>query len=148
LALAYQFASRIDLVDLSSGHQTIATGPEAVKASYRIDEKTGRFFWKEDNQHAYLAITADETFIYALFCGQHDNQRGSNDLVANRIHVFDWSGRFIESLAVDRPIFTLGISDSSDILYAWVQDPWSAVASFPLSPSLRARLRAKQSALN
>lgn len=146
LALAYQFAAELDIIDLKSGRHVTANGPRPVRASFRIDPKTKRFFWNKDNQHAYWDLTATEHFIFALFSGEKDDSRASGEVFAQRIHVFDWEGRFLLELATDRPITTLSINETGDVLYGSIEEPWPAAAAFPIPRSVLALLNRQKGA--
>ena len=129
IVLAYQFKSELDLLDLTTGRHIAVTGPRQTKASFRI--ANNRFFWNDDNQHAYRSVTADENRVYALFSGHKDDDKRA---YTSRVHVFDWNGRFLREHAFDRLVGTITVSSSGTQLYASVEDPWPSVVVYQLPP--------------
>ena len=135
MALAYQFASRVDFFGPEGARYGTVQGPRAVTARYHIDG-TGRFRWKDDNEMAHWGMAATQRYVYTLFCGCKLLTGNESPAL---LHVYDWEGRFVAELALDRPIRSLAVSPDDAILYGGYEEPYPAVGEWRLPASLRER---------
>jgi len=63
----------------------------------------------------YLAITADSQYIYALYVGEETNIK-SGFPNGRFIHIFDWNGKFVRKLYLDKEASHIGIDAKNNIL--------------------------------
>jgi hypothetical protein len=132
LVLAYQFSARLDILDLETGVHRRVTGPIQSRASYRVDPESQRFFWNDDNQHAYWSVAADEETIFALYSGRQDNAPYADSLAARRVQVFDWHGAYCGTFVLDRPSDRIAVSEDGRWLFASIEEPWEAVGMYAI----------------
>jgi hypothetical protein len=66
----------------------------------------------DKTKYAYLSVTHDENYIYTLYSG-------SAKTCSNRVFVFDWSGNFIEEIALNREVCKIYINPKTKILYCY-----------------------------
>jgi hypothetical protein len=130
VAIAYQFANRLEIAARDGRHLASARGPREGNPSYRLEG--GRFFWNDDNVSLYTGATASEHHVYLLYCGCRfaDEQR------MTRVHVFDWKGRFVRELAFDRPVGALAVSADDSALFGFVEDTHPSIAEWNPGPFL------------
>lgn len=126
IALAYQFASRIDWFTADGDRYGTVAGPRETEARWSV--RDGRFFWDDDNQKAYVGAHGGEHHLFALFCGCHNGEEPRPD----RIHVFTWDGDFVGELALDRPVFAFTVSPDERMLYGATMEPFPAVGEWEL----------------
>ncbi|MBI4544863.1 MAG: hypothetical protein HY703_06700 [Gemmatimonadetes bacterium] len=141
LALSYQYRSRVDFFTAAGEMYASTTGPRPVTPRYHVAD--GRHFWDPGSEMAYAGAAAGSRFVYALFCGCRLGQNGQSSLPA-RIHVFDWEGRFLEELALDRPVIQFTVSAGDSLLYASFQDPYPRVGEWALPARLRRSSRPEE----
>lgn len=104
-----EFYSNDTLVNIVIGQEKF--GPKMqvtkLKEGYAVDEY-------EKSQFAYLSIAYTDEFIYCLYAGNR-----SGETCANRIIVFDWNGKFINELSLDRAVCKICIDPKRKILYCY-----------------------------
>jgi hypothetical protein len=140
IVLAYQFRARLDFLDFKSGRQITVTGPRETAPSFQIESQSARFFWKEDNQHAYWSVAATDDLVFALFSGHRDTERKS----PSRIHVFNWAGEFLGEVQLDRESIVIAASPNDNMLFGMVEEPWPAVAGWAIPLDLTAKWRGQR----
>jgi hypothetical protein len=133
LALAYQWASRIDFFSADGSHSGSAEGPRSTTPKYRITDN--RFFWDPQGEMAYTGVQATDSYVYAMFCGCREAD--DPDQRSQRVHVFRWDGDFVAELQLDRKVTAFAVSPDDAFLYAAVTEPHPAVAEWRLPPALR-----------
>ncbi len=77
--------------------------------------KLEKGFSVEENKktkYAYLSITSNKKYIYSLYSGGDAEKTTSN-----RIFVFNWDGKFIKEMTLDREISNIYIDAKNNILY-------------------------------
>ena len=73
---------------------------------------TGR---QQEIKFHYLAITADQQYIYALYVGETTNNK-SGFPNGRFIHIFDWNGAFVRKLHLDKEASHIGIDAKNHAL--------------------------------
>jgi TolB-like 6-blade propeller-like len=132
LALAYQWASRIDVFNGDGRRVGSIRGPRATAAKYRIQDN--RFFWDPRGEMAYTAVRTTDRFVYALFCGCREAD--DPDQRSRRLHVFRWNGDFVAEVQLDRRVTAFTVAGDDSVLYAFVTEPYPAVGEWRLAPVL------------
>jgi len=92
LALAYQHLDRLDLFDAAGRRLRTTRGPRPVATRFRSDDR-GHVGRPPGEPRAYLNVAATDAFLYLLYCG-----RCSEDRLPDRVHVYDWEGRFVREI--------------------------------------------------
>lgn len=126
LAVAYQFAPQIDFFTVAGEHYAKASAPRDLDVRWRTEGN--RFFWLDGNESGYVAITANESYVYGLFC---ECKLGDNEPPPPYLHVYDWEGNFVGEWQFDVTvrIITVEPSDPSRLV-AVVEDPYPQIAEF------------------
>lgn len=134
LALAYQWASRIDFFTTDGRHLGSVQGPRTTAAKYRISSDD-RFLWDPQGQMAYTGIQATDRYVYAMFCGCREAD--DRDQRSQRVHVFRWNGDFVSEIQLDRRVTAFAVSPDDAVLYGSITEPHPAVGEWRLPASLR-----------
>ena len=140
VALAYGFASRVDLFTPDAAHRkTILPSARPVRLSYDVDA-SGVAHSNPDNEKAYQAAYGTPRFIYAVFCGctRQEYTDGRKPIV---VQVWTWDGRLVATLTLDRPIVSLSVSDDDTRLFGLAWNPEPAVLEWMLPNDLAGRGR-------
>jgi TolB-like 6-blade propeller-like len=135
LALAYQWASRIDFFSPDGRRTGTVQGPRPTAAKYRISGDD-RFFWDPQGQMAYTGVHSTGRFVYAMFCGCREAD--DSDQRSERVHVFRWNGDFVREIQLDRRVTAFAVSPDDTFLYAAVTEPHPAVGEWRLPATLGA----------
>lgn len=131
IALAYQFAPRIDFFTIDGARYGSVEGPRRTTPRWRM--RDGRFTWEDANEMAYWSVRATDRYVYALFCGcRLDEQR-----LPDRVHVFRWNGDLVGELALDRPVMALAVSADDERLYGAIEEPYPTIGEWTLPAELR-----------
>jgi hypothetical protein len=134
LALAYQWASRIDFFSADGRRLGSVEGPRPTSAKYTVSDD--RFFWDPKGQMAYTGIYATRRYVYAMFCGCREAD--DRDQRSQRVHVFRWNGNFVSEIQLDRRVTAFAVSPDDAFLYASITEPHPAVGEWELPAVLRA----------
>lgn len=139
IVLVYQFLPKLSFFSLADTTQLEAHGPRPMRASFRTDPETRRFFWNDDNESAYWGVEVTNDYVYALFQGRRDfvNPAPRPD----RIHVFTWQGEFVRELVLDTPVTTFTVSADNSRLYGFVEEPHPQIAEWRMPDALRHQVR-------
>jgi hypothetical protein len=135
LALAYQWASRIDFFSPEGRRLGSVEGPRPTKAKYTVSNN--RFFWDPNGQMAYTGIQATRRYVYAMFCGCREAD--DRDQRSQRVHIFRWNGDFVSEIQLDRRVTAFAVSPDDAFLYASITEPHPAVGEWRLPAVLQAR---------
>jgi hypothetical protein len=134
LALAYQWASRIDFFSPDGDRLGSVQGPRPTRAKYRI--ANDRFFWDPQGEMAYTGVQATNRYVYAAYCGC--KEADDRDQRSRRVHVFRWNGDFVSEIQLDRRVTAFAVSEDDAVLYASITEPHPAVGEWRLPAGLRA----------
>jgi hypothetical protein len=132
IAIAYQSENRLNIVDLANRTVLNTKGPKDIVARFTLSQVPGlgpRFKWQSGYEQAYVAVTASDRRIYALFCGSCMERRE----LPRTVHVFDWSGSHRAEYIFPAGLTAVSVSPngrllvgaSEDVaprLYAWMID--------------------------
>ncbi len=133
IAVTYQFASRVDFFRADGRPYGTVSGPRPTEISYEVDRK-GRMNWKPDNVMTSWSMTSTDRYVYVLFCGCEMREGGESP---TRVHVYDWSGNFIQEIALDRPIRGAAVTLDDSWLYGAVEEPFPVVGEWRLPAGLQ-----------
>jgi hypothetical protein len=136
LALAYQWASRIDFFSADGDRLGSVQGPRGTAAKYRVSSDD-RFFWDPQGQMAYTAIQSTARYVYAAFCGCREAD--DPDQRSQRLHVFRWNGDFVSEIQLDRRVTAFAVSPDDAFLYGSITEPHPAVGEWKLPAALQAQ---------
>ena len=75
---------------------------------------------KEHTRTGYIAVTAQDGYIYGLYSGRKLDHPQRN--MANMLLILDWDGNFITSYKLDRNVFEFAVSPAGKYLFAIVND--------------------------
>lgn len=131
VAVAYEEEAIVDLIDLDAGSYRRVRGPEPVETEYEI--RDGRLHTGEGNERAYSLVTASDELVLAGFLGD-DFQTDRYGQKPVRIHVFDWRGRYLAELELDRAVTALRVSPDGSTLWGAYADPVPRIGEWSLPP--------------
>ena len=78
-----------------------------LKRGFSIEEN-------EKTKYAYLSIASNKKYIYGLYSGNYEGKTTSN-----RILIFNWDGKFIKEVILDREVSKINIDSKNSILYCY-----------------------------
>lgn len=125
--LAKHYTDEIEIFDFKTRKSTLVKGPDNFTLefnSFRIPHMDVSS-QNDKTMTAFVGTGATtEKFIYLLYMGIHTSEntykRGYNKINAsNYIFVYDWSGRPVMKLKLDRDIMGFTVSNNNKIIYAY-----------------------------
>lgn len=123
-ALAFWFVSRLHIYSSARHLEMALAGPLEVRLDFAMHRaRTGQvgFLRTQETRPAYIGVTADGDFIYALFSGRAFGEFGARHLMGDELHVYGWDGRYHGRWRLEQDVSTISLHGTR--LYG--------VASFP-----------------
>ena len=116
--LAHLFNDNIEIFDLNSHKSVIVKGPENYKIEFKPLESDGDIIEANENSRlAFTSVVATDKFIYALYSG--DNQSNPNSIYAKALYIYDWNGKPVKNIKLDRYVSGFTVSRDDKTLYAY-----------------------------
>jgi hypothetical protein len=118
IALTYEYANRIDLIDRELHYTGMIRGPHPFSAprftiAAMPDSPKEHAFVSGSSSVAYLGLAASDSLLYAMYSGCG----GSCGRTATRVQVFRWNGEFVREFAMDRRLLMIAVSPDDKVLY-------------------------------
>ncbi|MCM1109656.1 MAG: hypothetical protein NC336_00415 [Clostridium sp.] len=89
--------------------------------SYRVSGTDGSEIYRTSMSEAptyYTGVTCDSDFIYALWKDKPHNV----EAYAEWIHKYDWKGKMVERIHLDKPLTEIRLEESTNTLYGYNPD--------------------------
>jgi len=135
VVVAYRNLSALDLIDLDGRTYKRVMGPRPAQARFEI--RDGGILIDDEHELAYITVVATERFVFGVFDGNTRATRreaGPGGGTSLLIHVFDWDGRYLLELELERGITTLEVSSDYRRIWTGLADPVPLVAEWMLPP--------------
>ncbi len=119
LVLAYRYTDVIEIYDINEKSWIAIQGPEVFNVEFEVGKNSfgNNFMEKTSNtRRAYNYGTVSDNFIYLLYSGKERNENWS---ISNCIFVFDWDGKPVAKLNLDRNISKFAITNDEKTIYAY-----------------------------
>ncbi|TCC96561.1 BF3164 family lipoprotein [Pedobacter hiemivivus] len=120
VVLAHRLSDQIEVFDLKSHKSITVKGPENYKAEFLpMQSHDGKdlITHNEKSRYSFTQVMSTDKFIYVLHSG--NNISGQNIDYAKSIFVYDWYGKPIKRVNLDRYVTGFTISDDDKSLYAY-----------------------------
>jgi hypothetical protein len=127
IAIANRYVGRIELLDLPDGTVHTIDAPVEVNAGH-APIALDRF--------AYLDVAGTTDRVIALFSGRTRDEYDGRAVFGDRLHVFDWEGRFQSEVRLDADALAIAVAEREGVVYALRHEPEPAVVRYRL-PSKR-----------
>lgn len=124
LAVVSRFADRLEIYDRQGNLTAHGQRP------FGFEPWDARGADPGDVRFAYLDVATTDTRVYALFSGRTRSE--GDAYLGDRILVFDWSGRLVDTWAVDARLMAIAVAPEGDWLYGIRHHPDPAVLAYPL----------------
>ena len=96
----------------------------------------------DDLRVGYLDLASTSRHLYALYSGKTRAESRGRTYFGKEVHVYDWNGERLATLALPELAFTLTVDPAGRYLYAVHHDPEPRVARYTLPANLRGRMAA------
>lgn len=109
-------------------------GPVPVEPNFTVSKQGDEVVFASGDslRFGYIAAAADSERVYALFSGRARFETPGRANLGDRIHVFDWEGRFEMEYRIEGGAINLALDPSSEWLYVTQADPEPAVVAYHL----------------
>jgi hypothetical protein len=75
--------------------------------------------WNHDSRYGYIDVTVSDNKIYALYSGAHVLLEPSHEPFKSKtVHVYDWDGKALETLLLDKYVSGIAVNNEDTELYA------------------------------
>lgn len=124
VALVSRFADRLEIYDREGNLTARGSRPFGFQPGDAGSDDPG------DVRFAYLDVATTADRVYALFSGR---TRAEGDAyLGDRVLVFDWSGRLLETWALNSRLMAIAVAPDGDWLYGVRHHPDPAVMAYRL----------------
>lgn len=139
IVAAARHAGRIDIVDAEGVARVSAAAPVPFEPSFDVRGAAGwpMAVFTDESRLGYIDVAATEGYIFALFSGRTAADFQGRSAYARDVHVFDWNGRLVEILRLDRDVAAIEVDAGRAQLFAIQHDPMPAILRFSLPPQLQ-----------
>jgi len=135
MVVAYRAMSVLDLVEMDSRTYRRVVAPHPAETRFEV--RDGGLFIDEQHELAYADVTATRRLVFGVFNGLTRAKRreaGPGGGTSRIIHVFDWEGRYLLKIELDRGITTLEVSPDHRLIWGGLADPYPLVGEWELPP--------------
>ncbi|WP_182954048.1 BF3164 family lipoprotein [Pedobacter gandavensis] len=120
VVLAHRLSDQIEIFDLKSHKSITVKGPENFKVEFKFfksvdqEDVIGR---DEGSRYAFIQAAATNKFIYVLYSGYNMSSQFVN--CAKTIYVYDWDGKPVKKINLDRDVSSITVGNDDQTLYAF-----------------------------
>lgn len=129
IALTYRFTDVLEIYDVDTQFGNGIKGPEGFDPEYnRIMSENGYVMERnKKTKFAFVGGSSTEKYLYLLYSGKLEVDENPN--YANNIFVYDWNGKPIRKLTLDRDILCFTVSQDDKEIYAYDPNTGNIVKS-------------------
>jgi hypothetical protein len=130
LVLAFKFSSRLHVYAATGRLERAIAGLRDVRLDFKVRRKPGNpstFVRIPETRPSYVAVTADDTFIYGLFSGRSIGEYGGDHMHGDELHVFRWSGEVVGRWTLGKAIAQVAVEPGTGRLFGLTMSPRPAV---------------------
>lgn len=124
VAVVSRFADRLEIYDRQGSLTARGHRPFGFQPGDARSDDLG------DVRFAYLDLATTDDRVYALFSGR--TRPEGDAYLGDRILVFDWTGRLLETWAVESRLMAIAVAPDGDWLYGVRHHPDPAVMAYRL----------------
>ena len=134
IAVLSRHSSLLELFDIRGTLIRREDGPLPVKPVFTVRKAAeGAMFASGDSlRFGYVAAAADQDHVYALFSGRARFEAPGRANLGDRIHMFDWEGRFVAEYRLNGEALNLAIDPSRRIIYVAHLEPTPSITAYTL----------------
>lgn len=132
LAVGARYSGQVDMYSMPEGMLSSARAPVPFRPRIDVGSNGAMLVFRtdRDTRFGYISMTSSADRVFALFSGRSRAQFPGRANYARELHVFDWNGRLIEVMRLDRDVFAIASNQEGNILYAISHDPDSEIVKF------------------
>lgn len=119
-ATAHMWSDKIEILDLKTKQGVTIKGPENFNpefVSFKSDTNQDLIGRNEKSRNAFSCLTTTDKYIYALFSGNNMTSPYIN--YGKTIFIYDWSGKPVREIKLDRYISSFVVSKDDRTVYAY-----------------------------
>lgn len=126
-------SSRLELYGRGGSLISAVDGPYRFDVDYVVEG--GRYVAGYRNRFGYIDLAGTDERLFGLFSGRSEEVFRNDAWLAEYVHEFDWTGRFLRALRLDQPVFDIAVDTARGALFAVATDPEPAVLRYDLPPA-------------
>lgn len=131
-------ADRLEFYDLDRDSSWIVSGPDGFGPRFTLglDPDMPAFSTDLDLRFGYIDAAPTADYLIALYSGKTRREARGQANFGQRIRVFDWEGKLVGEVGLERPVIGIGVDEERDVLYAVTHEPMPAIVRLVLSEIL------------
>lgn len=140
IAVGTRHADRLEIYRPDGTLVRQVTGPAGFIPVFEVNQRAqgASMATGDDLRVGYLDLTATRDHLFALFSGNTRGEARGRTYFGKEVHVYDWSGDRIATLALDEWAFSITVDTAGPgFLYAVRHDPAPNLARYTLPATLR-----------
>lgn len=131
VALLYKYVGRVDVYGVAGGR----IAARSASHTFPVPRLRGQADWENIYDVHVNGQGGTDRFIYSMFCGCA--RAASNREAAHIVRVYDWEGRHVRDVVLDRFVSAIAASPDDAVLYGAVQRPVPMIAEWTMEASVR-----------
>jgi hypothetical protein len=142
IAIGTRHADRLEIYRADGSLVRRIIGPDGFTPVFEVSQHAAGASMATggDLRTGYLDLAATRRHVLALFSGGTRAELRGRTYSGKEVHVFDWSGERVATLALDERAFSIAVDTAgAGYLYAGRLDPIPSVVRYPLPSILAGR---------
>lgn len=135
VVLASRYAGLVEIYETHSWSQLSADSPFPFDPRFEVAESSHGpvMAGSPHTRLGYVDVAVTAERIYALFSGRTPAGYQNRASFGEYVHVFDWSGKFLNALKLDAEVIAIALDETASTLYAVRHLPVPAVLRYELA---------------
>lgn len=125
VALARNYSDLLEIYDLTTNKHRAIQGPDVFDVAFVQKRRKDHYYMGtiKETRSAFINITATNQYIYLLYSGHIRKNHSKEDMNkwvnGKYIFIYDWDGKPIKKLVLDKYIFSIGVSKDNKTIYSY-----------------------------
>lgn len=120
VASAYRWHDCIEIFNIQTKESFSIKGPFQIdNFDALLVNQSGELIFDRgpEVQHCFISASVSKNYIYVLFSGKRDKEE--NAFFGKEVFIYDWNGKPIKKIILDREVMTISVSPDDKKLYAF-----------------------------
>lgn len=120
VASAYRWHDCIEIFNIQTKESFSIKGPFQIdNFDALLVNQSGELIFDRgpEVQHCFISISVSNNYIYVLFSGKKEKE--GNAFFGKEVFIYDWNGKPIKKIILDREVMTISVSPDDKKLYAF-----------------------------
>lgn len=97
-----------------------------------VKKVSDRIAFDRNNKVGFCGVACSDNYVFALYSGRTFNTHGLLSHYCEHVLVYDWQGKPVKHLILDKPLFSMNYDAQSNKLYGVGYDPEGCILEYDL----------------